>query len=147
MVEVTNVSAWRSSPTRPSAPSHSAELSPAASTASPSSPCCAGDQPWMSWGYLMLHQGGAVCIESGSGLPTSSALTKFASRPKQRPGGLTSAPTSTKCSFEMPYLRAKSQPATITPSIPPWLDIPPVWMARTPQKGNRPVNSTSRDWS
>ncbi len=59
------------------------------------------------------------------GRPHSSALMKFASRPKNRPIGVAAAQTSSTLQESAPTLRANSTMATIEPIRPPWNAMPP----------------------
>ena len=59
------------------------------------------------------------------GRPHNSLLVKFASLPRNKPGGVAKASKSPVLSNDAFCLRQNSKAAMTTPANPPWKDMPP----------------------
>ena len=69
--------------------------------------------------------GKTIAQGTSVGRPYSSPLMKLAMRPKKRPIGIASMTMSEKARSRYSTGRANSMIAIVTPSAPPWNDIPP----------------------
>src|SRR5664280_1444467 len=80
----------------------------------------------------MLPDSGSIIApghHAGAGRPHNSPLMKLPMRPNARPGGTRGETKSITSNHDILRARANHQNAAITPSRPPWKDMPPSQIA------------------